>query len=84
MVKRITIGDKQKIIEQMQELSEYKILVNNLADKDLAGLITWFNQNFSEFSQAQKGQLLVLVKTQWACAKGQKKMWSLLKDIKTD
>lgn len=83
-VNRIIIGNTQEMEAKQQELNEIKTLLNNIAEKSLAELRSWFDQHFSQFAQTQQDGLWVLVKAQWASAKALKKIWKIVENIKTN
>lgn len=79
MVKRETIGNKEEIQAEKQDWNECKALINNLAEKSLADLQSWYNQHFSQLSQDEQGGLWLLVRVIWAIAKVLKKIWNIIK-----
>ena len=83
-ISRLKIGNKMEIEARKAEISELKTYLNNISDKSLAELKTWFDQRFSGFTQAQQDGLWVIVKTQWANAKVLKKIWKIVENIKTN
>lgn len=83
MVKRSIIGDKQTIIADNQENDECKALILTIADKDLTDLQTWFNAHFSQLTQNEQDGLMTIVETLWAISKVLKKIWRIVKWIRT-
>jgi hypothetical protein len=83
-ISRVKIGNKTEIEARKEEISELKTYLNNISDKSLSELRTWYEQRFSGFTPAQQDGIWMIVKTEWASAKVLKKLWKIVENIKTN
>ena len=70
-----TIGNKDEILKEKQDRTEWEILINTIADKSEDELATWFFNHFSGLSQDIRAGLEMVVKALWANVKVTKKLW---------
>ena len=75
MATRRVIGNREEILNQRQELTQWENHINTIADKTEAELMVWFNEHFSGLTGSVRTGLEAIVRVVWANAKVTKKLW---------
>ncbi len=74
-----TVGNKEEILEEKQDITEWEILINTIANKSEDELTTWFSNHFSGLSQDISTGLELIVRALWANAKLTRKICQKIK-----